>query len=83
MIFSSVLVARMGVVMEKNRLGAQVGFRWNRGAIDGLFTTFVGLFKRKEHGLEAWALFIDLVRALIKQGSERGAFRCAAAVRPP
>ena len=31
--------------------------------IDGLFATFVGLSKRKEHGLESWALFIDLVKA--------------------
>ena len=62
-IFSSVLVARMGVVMEKFGFDAQVGFRWDRGTIDGLFTTFVGLSKRKEHGLETWALFIDLVKA--------------------
>jgi hypothetical protein len=62
-IFSSVLVARMGVVMEKFGFDAQVGFRWDRGAIGGLFTTFAGLFKRKEHGLKTWALFIDLVIA--------------------
>ena len=62
-IFSSVLVARMGVVMEKFGFDAQAGFRWDRGTIDGLFTTFVGLSKRKEHGLETWALFIDLVKA--------------------
>jgi hypothetical protein len=30
---------------------------------NGLFTTYVGLHKRKEHGLETWALFIDLVKA--------------------
>ena len=53
----------MGVVMEKFGFDAQVGFRWDRGTIDGLFTTFVGLSKRKEHGLETWALFIDLVKA--------------------
>ena len=51
-IFSSVLVARMRVVMEKFGFDAQVGFRWDRGTIDGLFATFVGLSKRKEHGLE-------------------------------
>jgi hypothetical protein len=42
---------------------AQVGFQWNRGVIGGLFTTFVGLPKRKEHGLVTWALFIDRVEA--------------------
>ena len=44
-------------------MDAQTGFRPYRGTIDGLFTTFVGLHKRKEHGLETWALFIDLVKA--------------------
>jgi hypothetical protein len=53
----------MGVAMQKFGFGAQVGFRWDRGTIDGLFTAFVGLSKRKEHGLETWALFIDLVKA--------------------
>jgi len=40
-----------------------VGFRWDRGTIDGLFTTYLGLSKQKELGLETWALFIDLVKA--------------------
>ncbi len=44
-------------------MDAQTGFRPDRGTIDGLFITFVGLHKRKEHGLETWALFIDLVKA--------------------
>jgi hypothetical protein len=39
-----------------------VGFLWDRGKIEGLFTTFVVLSKRKEHGLETWALFIDLAK---------------------
>ena len=42
---------------------AQMGFRDQRGTIDGLFTTFMSLHKRREHGLETWALFIDLVKA--------------------
>jgi hypothetical protein len=42
---------------------AQTGFRDQRGTIDGLFTTFMSLHKRREHGLETWALFIDLVKA--------------------
>ena len=49
--------------MEEFGMDAQTGFRLDRGTIDGLFTTFVGLHKRKEHGLETWALFIDLVKA--------------------
>jgi hypothetical protein len=39
-----------------------VGFLWDRGKIDGLFTTFVVFSKRKEHGLKTWALFIDLAK---------------------
>ena len=42
---------------------SQVGFRWDRGTIDGLFTTYLGLSKGKEHGLETWALFIGLEKA--------------------
>jgi hypothetical protein len=45
-IFSSVLVARMGVVMEKFGFGTQVGFRWDRGTTDVLFTTSVAISKR-------------------------------------
>ena len=36
------------------------GPRYNRG----LFTSLVGLHKRKKRGLETWALFIDFVKAL-------------------
>ena len=44
-------------------MDAQTGFRPDRGTIDGLFTTFVGLHKRKEHGLETWALFVGMEKA--------------------
>ena len=44
-------------------MDSKTGFRPDRGTIDGLFTSFAGLHKRKEHGLETWALFIDLVKA--------------------
>ena len=62
-IISSVLVERMKVIQEKEGLEAQSGFRGQRGTIDGLFSVVMGLSKRKEHGLESWALFIDLVKA--------------------
>jgi hypothetical protein len=62
-ILSCVLVARMQVVQEKEGLEEQAGFRSKRGTIDGLFSTSLGLQKRKEHNLETWALFIDLVKA--------------------
>jgi len=53
----------MGELMKRIGMESQVGFRWDRGTIDGLFTTYLGLSKRKEHGLETWALFIDLMKA--------------------
>jgi hypothetical protein len=49
--------------MEKFGFEAQVGFRWDRDTIDGLFATIAGLSERKKHGLETWALFIDLAKA--------------------
>ncbi len=50
-------------VMVEFGMDAKIGFRPDRGTIDGLFTTSVGLHKRKEHGLETWALFIYLAKA--------------------
>ena len=62
-IFSSLLVRRMQIVMEEEGMEEQAGFRQLRGTIYGLYATSVGLQKRKEHNLETWALFIDLVKA--------------------
>ncbi len=49
--------------MEEFGIDVQTGFRPDPSTIDGLFATFVGLHKRKEHGLETWALFVDLLKA--------------------
>jgi hypothetical protein len=62
-IFSNILVARLQKVQEHMGLEAQCGFRGFRGTIDGLFNASVSLQKRKEHNLETWALYIDLVKA--------------------
>ncbi len=51
-LLSSILVRRLQIVMEEIGMDSQTGFRPDRGTTDGLFTTFVGLRKRKEHGLE-------------------------------
>ena len=57
---------------EKTRDGAatcgldhesQNGFRGKRGCSDGIFTIRQLIAKRREHGLESWVLFIDLVKA--------------------
>jgi hypothetical protein len=62
-IFSSILVARLQTVQEAEGLEAQAGFRANRGTIDGLYASALSLLKRREHGLDTWVLFIDLIKA--------------------
>ena len=62
-IFSNVLVARLQNAQEALGMEAQCGFRGERGTIDGLWNIAVALAKRKEHNLETWALYIDLVKA--------------------
>ncbi len=49
-LLSSILVHRLQIVIEEFGMDSQTGFRPDRGTIDGLFTTFVGLHKRKKHG---------------------------------
>ena len=51
-IFSSMCVRRLQIVMEEEGMDEQSGFRAFRGTIDGLFSTSLGLQKRKEHNLE-------------------------------
>ena len=41
----------------------QCGFRFGRGTCDASFTIKQLIKKRREHGLETWVLFIDLVKA--------------------
>ena len=41
----------------------QCGFRQGRGCTDAVFTVKLALKKRREHNLETWVLFIDLVKA--------------------
>ncbi len=62
-LLSSILVRRLQIVMEEFDMDSQTGFRPDCSTIDGIFTTFVGHHKRKEHGLETWALFIELAKA--------------------
>ena len=62
-ILDCVLVQRMQVVMEKEGMESQTGFRYFRGTIDGAFTVINALRKRQEHNLESWVAFIDVVKA--------------------
>jgi hypothetical protein len=45
-IFSSIRVRRLQTVMEEEGMDEQSGFRANRGTINNLFTTSIGLQKR-------------------------------------
>ena len=42
---------------------AQCGFRPGRGCADAVFAVKTALRKRREHGLETWVMFLDLVKA--------------------
>ena len=41
----------------------QCGFRNGRGCSDGSFTIKALLIKRREHDLETWVFFLDVVKA--------------------
>ena len=62
-VLSSIVAARMQSVQLTQGMEEQARIRPDRSTIDPLFSVGIGLNKRKEHGLETWALYIDLVKA--------------------
>ena len=62
-IVSCYMVECMQKVQKEFGLEMQNGFKSGCGTVDGLFSTVLGLQKRKEHGLATWALFIGLMIA--------------------
>jgi hypothetical protein len=54
---------RLMVILETEGLEEQCGFMRSRGTSDGGFVLKVALQKRREHGLDTLALFVDLVKA--------------------
>jgi len=62
-IFSSILGARLQLVLGKEGLESQCGFSPNRGCMDAIFAVKLALQKRHEHNLGTWAVFIDLIKA--------------------
>ena len=62
-IFSTIVVGRLMKLMEEVAPEEQNGFRPRRSTVDGSFTVNMILRKRREHNMETWALFIDLVKA--------------------
>ena len=62
-IVANLLHARLEPIMESLDHESQCGFRRRRGCNDAIFTIQQLIAKRREHGLETWVLFIDLVKA--------------------
>ena len=62
-VMSSILVRRMQEVLKECGLEIQAGFTPDRGTTDSLFSLLLALQKRKEHNLDTFVLFIDLVKA--------------------
>ena len=58
--------SRLTPTLESLDHEPQCGFRSGRSTSDAVFTIKAALKKRKEHGLESWILFIDLVKAFDK-----------------
>ena len=62
-IIAIILHDRLRPIAEGLDHEPQCGFRTKRGGTDGVFTVKIAMKKRREHGLESWILFIDLVKA--------------------
>ena len=62
-IIAIILHARLLPIEETINPESQCGFRPGRGCTDAVYTVKIAMKKRREHGLESWILFIDLVKA--------------------
>ena len=62
-IVSIILHGRLTTLSEGLDHESQCGFRPKRGTMDGIFSLKLALKKRREHGLESWVYFLDLVKA--------------------
>ena len=62
-VFCSILGKRVQNVLDAEGLEEQNGFTPARGGADGIFSLKASLQKRKEHRLETYAVFVDLIKA--------------------
>ena len=62
-VMSTILTNRLNNILAEEGLEEQNGFSPGRGTIDGSFCVRTMLKKRKEHDVETWAYFLDLVKA--------------------
>ena len=58
-----ILHSRLQPLVESIDHETQCGFRTGRGCMDAVFSVKMALKKRREHNLESWVLFLDLVKA--------------------
>ena len=62
-IIAIILHTRLLPIQENLDIESQCGFRPQRSCSDAVFTVKLAIKKRREHGLETWVLFLDLVKA--------------------
>ena len=62
-IIAILLHSRLLPIQEGLDHEPQCGFRPGRGCTDAIYTVKIALKKRREHGLESWVFFLDLVKA--------------------
>ena len=62
-IISMIINNRLQRLLREVGIEEQNGFSGGRGCADGSFCIRQALKKRREHGLESWVLFVDLVKA--------------------
>ena len=62
-IAAKILHARLLPIAENLDRESQCGYRQGRSCSDAIFSVKVVVQKRKEHDMETWVLFLDLVKA--------------------
>ena len=62
-IVAIIINKRLQPLIERLDHENQCGFRKGRGCTDAVFTVKMAIKKRREHNLETWILFLDLVKA--------------------
>jgi hypothetical protein len=62
-VVANIMQSRLTKIAETLPHESQCGFRPGRGGSDAKFNFLMALKKRREHGMDTWALLLDLVKA--------------------
>ena len=62
-VFEAILTSRLAKNLRERAVEEQNGFAEQRGCMDGIFSLKMAFRKRKEQGLDTWAVYLDLVKA--------------------